>query len=82
ALGRFDGWRQNALVGYGLVIGLSGSGDTRRSGVTRQALRNVLNRLGTNVAEADISSRNVAVVMVTGVLPPSANIGDRIDATI
>lgn len=82
ALGRFDGWRQNALVGYGLVIGLSGSGDTRRSGVTRQALRNVLNRLGTNVADADISSRNVAVVMVTGVLPPSANIGDRIDATI
>ncbi|WP_082458162.1 flagellar basal body P-ring protein FlgI [Sphingomonas sp. Leaf10] len=82
ALGRFDGWRQNALVGYGLVVGLSGSGDTRRSVVTRQALRNVLNRLGTNVAEAEISSRNVAVVMVTGMLPPSANVGDRIDATI
>lgn len=82
SLGRFDGWRENALVGYGLVIGLSGSGDTRRSGVTRQALRNVLNRLGTNVAEADISSRNVAVVMVTGMLPASANVGDRIDATI
>ncbi|HEU0065786.1 MAG TPA: flagellar basal body P-ring protein FlgI [Sphingomonas sp.] len=82
ALGRFDGWRQNALVGYGLVVGLSGSGDTRRSVVTRQALRNVLGRLGTNVGEADISSRNVAVVMVTGVLPASANVGDRIDATI
>ena len=82
SLGRFDGWRENALVGYGLVIGLSGSGDTRRSTVTRQALRNVLSRLGTNVAEAEISSRNVAVVMVTGTLPASANVGDRIDATI
>ncbi len=81
-LGRFDGWRENALIGYGLVIGLSGSGDTRQSLVTRQALRNALNRLGTNVATAEISSRNVAVVMVTGTLPASANIGDRIDATI
>jgi len=81
-LGRFDGWRENALVGYGLVIGLSGSGDTRQSLVTRQALRNALNRLGTNVATAEISSRNIAVVMVTGTLPASANIGDRIDATI
>ncbi|KQN39491.1 flagellar biosynthesis protein FlgA [Sphingomonas sp. Leaf407] len=82
ALGRFDGWRENALVGYGLVIGLSGSGDTRQSVVTRQALRNALGRLGTNVESAEISSRNVAVVMVTATLPPSANVGDRIDATI
>ncbi len=81
-LGRFAGWRDNALVGYGLVTGLSGSGDTRRSGVTRQALRNVLNRLGTNVADDQISSRNVAVVMVTAVLPASANVGDRIDVTV
>ncbi len=76
-LGRFAGWRENALVGYGLVTGLSGSGDTRRSVVTRQALRNVLSRLGTTVSEEDISSRNVAVVMVTAVLPPSANVGDN-----
>lgn len=81
-LGRFDGWRENALVGYGLVTGLAGSGDTRRSVVTRQALRNVLSRLGTTVSDTDISSRNVAVVMVTAVLPPSANIGDRIDVTV
>lgn len=81
-LGRFDGWRENALVGYGLVTGLAGSGDTRRSVVTRQALRNVLSRLGTSVTESDISSRNVAVVMVTAVLPPSANVGDRIDVTV
>ncbi|NIJ66407.1 flagellar P-ring protein precursor FlgI [Sphingomonas leidyi] len=82
SLGRFDGWRENALVGYGLVTGLAGSGDTRRSVVTRQALRNVLSRLGTSVTEDQLSSRNVAVVMVTAVLPPSANVGDRIDVTV
>jgi flagellar P-ring protein precursor FlgI len=81
-LGRFEGWRENALIGYGLVTGLAGSGDTRRSGVTRQALRNVLSRLGTTVSDDQISSRNVAVVMVIATLPASANIGDRIDATV
>lgn len=81
-LGRFDGWRENALVGYGLVTGLAGSGDTRRSAVTRQALTNVLSRLGTSVTEDQISSRNVAVVMVIATLPASANVGDRIDATV
>lgn len=81
-LGRFDGWRDNALIGYGLVTGLSGSGDTRRSAVTRQALRNVLSRLGANVTEDQISSRNVAVVMVTATLPASANVGDRIDVAV
>jgi flagellar P-ring protein precursor FlgI len=82
ALGRFDGWRDNALIGYGLVTGLAGSGDTRRNEVTRQALRNVLSRLGTSVTEEQISSRNVAVVIVTARLPASANVGDRIDATV
>lgn len=82
ALGRFDGWRENALIGYGLVTGLAGSGDTRRNEVTRQALKNVLSRLGTTVTEEQISSRNVAVVIVTARLPASANIGDRIDATV
>lgn len=81
-LGRFDGWRENALIGYGLVTGLAGSGDTRRSGVTRQALQNVLSRLGTTVSEEQISSRNVAVVMVISTLPASANVGDRIDVTV
>lgn len=82
SLGRFDGWRENALVGYGIVTGLAGTGDTRRSGVTRQALRNVLSRLGTIVSEDQISSRNVAVVLVMAQLPASANIGDRIDVTV
>lgn len=82
SLGRFDGWRENALVGYGLVTGLAGSGDTRRNGVTRQALRNVLSRLGTSVTEEQISSRNVAVVLVMAQLPASANVGDRLDVTV
>lgn len=81
-LGRFEGWRENSLIGYGLVSGLAGSGDTRRSEVTRQALKNVLSRLGTSVTEEQISSRNVAVVIVTARLPASANVGDRIDANI
>lgn len=82
ALGRFDGWRENALVGYGLVTGLSGSGDSRNSAVTRQALRNILSRLGTNTTPEDISSRNVAIVVVTARLPASANVGDQIDVTV
>lgn len=81
-LGRFEGWRDNALIGYGLVTGLAGTGDTRRNEVTRIALRNVLARLGTTITPDQINSRNVAVVVVTAVLPPSANPGDRIDAVV
>lgn len=81
-LGRFDGWRDNALIGYGIVTGLAGSGDTRRNEVTRLALRNVLSRLGTAISEDQINSRNVAVVIVTATLPASANPGDRIDAVV
>ncbi|MEO0828919.1 MAG: flagellar basal body P-ring protein FlgI [Pseudomonadota bacterium] len=81
-LGRFDGWRENSLVGQGIVIGLPGTGDTPRSKVTRQMLRNILMRLGTTVSEDQINSRNVAVVMVTATLPPSANPGDRMDANV
>jgi flagellar P-ring protein precursor FlgI len=81
-LGRFAGWRDNALIGYGIVVGLAGSGDTTRSAVTRQALRNVYSRLGASVSEDDISSRNVAVVIVVASLPPSASVGDRIAVTV
>lgn len=81
-LGRFDGWRENSLIGYGLVTGLSGSGDSRRNAVTRQALRNVLGRLGTTITDDQINSRNVAVVLVTAILPASANVGDKIDVSV
>lgn len=82
SLGRFDGWRDNALVGYGLVVGLAGTGDTRQSAVTCQALGNVYGRLGLRIPDEDIVSRNVAVVMVAATLPPSANPGDRISVTV
>lgn len=81
-LGRFLGWRDNALVGYGLVTGLSGSGDSPRSAMTQFALKNVLSRLGANVPPELVQSRNVAAVVVTATLPPSSNVGDRIDVTI
>lgn len=81
-LGRFQGWRDNPLVGYGIVTGLSGTGDSPRNEVTRQALKNALGRLGINVTSDQVQSRNVAVVMVTATLPPSANIGDKIDISV
>ncbi len=81
-LGHFQGWRDNALVGYGLVTGLDGSGDSPNSEVTRQAIRNVLGRMGANVAVDQVRSRNAAVVMVVATLPASAAVGDRIDVNV
>src|SRR5690242_12000 len=81
-LGHFEGWRENALIGYGVVVGLAGSGDSPRSTVTRQALANVYSRLGATVSEEDLASRNVAVVIVVANLPPAADVGDRISATV
>lgn len=81
-LGRFLGWRDNALVGYGIVTGLAGSGDSPRSAMTRQTLGNVLSRLGVNITPEQLQSRNVAAVIVTATLPPASNLGDHIDATV
>lgn len=81
-IGRFDGWRDNPLIGYGIVTGLAGSGDSPRNEVTRQALRNALSRMGVTVTPDQIQSRNVAVVMVTATLPASANVGDKVDITV
>jgi flagellar P-ring protein precursor FlgI len=81
-IGRFLGVRDNALIGYGIVTGLTGSGDSPRSAATKQALSNVLSRLGSNIPPDLLQSRNVAAVMVTANLPPSANVGDRIDVTV
>src|SRR5438309_2866803 len=81
-LGRFLGWRENALVGYGVVVGLSGSGDSPRSEVTRQAMRNVLSRMGASVLPEQVQSRNVAAVIVTANLPASAHSGDPIDVNV
>lgn len=81
-LARVEGKREVALVGYGLVVGLSGTGDSLRNKATLQSLANTLERLGLQVDESDLSARNVASVMVTGELPPFSEPGDRIDLRV
>lgn len=79
----FQGVRGNDLVGYGLVVGLNGTGDSlRNSPFTKEALANVLERLGVNVQGANFRPRNVAAVLVTASLPPFARAGSRVDVTV
>lgn len=79
----FEGVRDNQLVGYGLVVGLAGTGDSlRNSPFTRQSLAAMLERLGVNATNGNLNTRNVAAVMVTGNLPPFASQGSRIDVTV
>ena len=78
-----DGVRGNDLVGYGLVVGLNGTGDgLRNSPFTEDALTNLLERLGINVTGEDFRTKNVAAVLVTGVLPSFARAGSQIDVTV
>ncbi|GIX15489.1 MAG: flagellar P-ring protein 2 [Paracoccaceae bacterium] len=78
-----DGVRGNDLVGYGLVVGLNGTGDgLRNSPFTEEALANLLERLGINVSGEQFRPRNVAAVLVTATLPPFARAGSRIDVTV
>ena len=80
---QFEGVRENMLVGYGLVVGLNGTGDTLVDGqFTKQSLKSMLNRLGVKPTDAGLDSKNVAAVMVTAVLPPFARQGSRIDVTV
>ncbi len=78
-----EGVRDNMLVGYGLVVGLNGTGDSLEDGhFTKQSLQAMLNRLGVKPTDAGLDSNNVAAVMVTATLPPFARLGLRIDATV
>jgi len=80
-----EGVRDNQLVGYGLVIGLNGTGDRLRSAVfTRQSLVGMLERLGVNTRdfERQLDTKNVAAVMVTANLPAFARPGSRIDVAV
>jgi flagellar P-ring protein precursor FlgI len=78
-----QGVRDNQLLGYGLVIGLQGSGDSMRNApFTEQALQSMLDRLGVNVTGTSLRVRNVAGVMVTANMPPFASAGSRIDVSI
>ena len=78
-----EGVRENMLVGYGLVVGLNGTGDGLRNAPgTQQSLQAMLERLGVNTRGMNISSGNVAAVIVTANLPPFATQGSRIDVTV
>ena len=79
----FEGVRENQLVGYGIVVGLNGTGDDLESAVfTRESLIGMLERLGVNARDEDLETENVAAVMVTASLPPFARQGAEIDVTI
>lgn len=78
-----EGIRENQLIGYGLVVGLNGTGDTlRNSPFTLQSLTAMLERLGVNTRNSELKTENVAAVMVTANLPAFAPQGTRIDVTV
>ena len=79
----FDGVRSNDLVGYGLVVGLNGTGDgLRNSPFTEEIMTNILERLGVNVTGEQFRPKNVAAGLVTASLPPFARAGSPIDVTV
>lgn len=79
----FDGVRGNDLVGYGLVVGLNGTGDgIRNAPFTEEIMANILERLGVNVNGEQFRPKNVAAVFATATLPPFARAGGRIDVTV
>jgi flagellar P-ring protein precursor FlgI len=79
----FDGVRGNDLVGYGLVVGLNGTGDgLRNSPFTEEMMATILERLGVNVSGEQFRPKNVAAVLVTAVLPAFARTGGKLDVTV
>ena len=79
----FDGVRGNDLVGYGLVVGLNGTGDgLRNAPFTEEIMTNLLERLGVNVTGEQFRPKNVAAVFVTAELPPFSRAGSRVDVTV
>jgi flagellar P-ring protein precursor FlgI len=81
-LGKLQGWRDNALVGYGIVTGLAGTGDSPTNRTTRQTMANVLSQFNLTVTPDQVQSRNVAMVVVTAVLPTFAREGDTLDISV
>jgi len=76
------GVRDNQLIGYGLVVGLNGSGDGNNTGFSSQTLSTMLRSMGLTIDAARIRARNVAVVMVTATLPPFARAGGHVDVVV
>ncbi|MCX8083859.1 MAG: flagellar basal body P-ring protein FlgI [Calditerrivibrio sp.] len=81
-LAKVDGIRDNQLVGYGLVVGLNGTGDKSGTEFTIQSLTNMLDRMGIAVDKKKVKVKNVAAVMVTAKLPPFAKPGTKVDVVV
>lgn len=81
-IARFRGVRSNQLVGYGLVIGLEGTGDTKKTPFTANLLTNALKEFGTVFDAASFNPKNIAAVAVTAELPPFASPGNSVDVTV
>lgn len=76
------GVRNNSLSGFGLVVGLQGTGDSKASVATNKATSNILSRLGIPVSPQEVTTKNIAAVVVTAELPPFARVGDKLDLRI
>src|SRR5438132_386446 len=80
-LASVEGVRDNQLIGYGIVVGLAGTGDRRQTVFSAQSLSNMLERMGISVPATSLRVSNMAAVIVTATLPPFAQSGTRIDVT-
>jgi flagellar P-ring protein FlgI len=81
-LASFEGVRDNQLIGYGLVVGLNGTGDSDQTRMQTQSVVNMLERMGITTTVIDNKIKNVAAVMVTATLPPFAKQGNRLDVLV
>ncbi|WP_456433563.1 flagellar basal body P-ring protein FlgI [Thermosulfuriphilus sp.] len=81
-LAAIEGVRSNQLIGYGLVVGLKGTGDGNQTQFTVQSIVNMLQRLGVTVDRNQVKVKNVAAVMVTAELPAFAKVGQRLDVLV
>ena len=81
-IAEINGVRMNQLVGYGLVVGLDGTGDGKKATFTIQSMASMLEKMGVTVDQEDIQVKNVAAVMVTAKLPPFAKKGNRVDMLV
>lgn len=81
-IAQVEGVRGNQLYGYGIVVGLNGSGDGKGIDFTRKGISNLLERMGIRVNAKEVQVKNVASVLVTGTLPPFARPGMKIDVTL
>jgi flagellar P-ring protein precursor FlgI len=79
---QFQGVRDNQLIGYGLVVGLNGTGDKSQSLFTVRSMANLLTRMGIDIKASEVKPKNVAAVIVTATLPPFIKSGARIDVTL